>query len=259
MASAMKKLGNFKSDKESVLKYLKANLIHNRIEHNSAQLRNMKAFIEKHVYFEEGQKSRGNHWLTLFYISIKLVYFLVAIFQLLLMNFFLNSDESLFLPSYGSTLINRVRNGEADFSNQTDSVVFPKLSVCEIKIREKDSVFNGQHFHSFSCVMSLNLFNERIFGIIWFWICLILLPTCFVDLTIWILRFGLFGTKWNHDFVYKRLMTTNTVKNKRLATIFSRYYLKSDAIFVMRLLENNSGILETSDLLGSLWVEFKSI
>jgi hypothetical protein len=259
MASAMKKLGNFKADRENILKYLKANLVLNRVSYNSSKIRSLKALVDKGVYFEEDTKRRSNYWLTLVYISLKLSYVLVVVFQLLIMNYFLNSDESLFLPSYGTTLVNKMLIGEADCANQTDSVVFPKLAICEVLIREKDSTTNGQHFHSFSCVMSLNLFNERIFGILWFWICLVLLPVCFIDLCVWLLRFLFFQAEWNLDFVKNRLLVANTVKNSRLVRIFARCYLNNDAVFVMRLLENNSGILETSDLLESLWIEFKSI
>jgi hypothetical protein len=267
MCTAMTKLNrpnsNISSDdlRNNVFKYMKANLILNNRTADKTRgiIEQLRIDVGNGSVFTTSIVGLRKCKLLLAYIFVKLVYLQVACAQLLLMNYFLNSNDHLLIPSYGHDLIRRIVSGEADFANRTDSVVFPKLSVCDLMIREKDSV---SHHYSFNCVLSLNLFNERVFGILWFWIGLVLIPVCLIDFVVLVFQLVFFQAKMNRSFVKSRLLISNRDDNKdeaevALVRVFANFYLSSDHVFVLRLLEVNSGVIEVSEFLQSLWTEFR--
>ena len=66
--------------------------------------------------------------------------------------------------------------GSEDWSRKTR---FPQVTICEFYVKAvggKDP--RGVH-HTAQCVLPINLFNEKLFIVLWFWMVLVATVTCF--------------------------------------------------------------------------------
>jgi hypothetical protein len=62
--------------------------------------------------------------------------------------------------------------------------------------------------------------------------------------------------------VKKNLKMCNEIKSmndKNLARIFTKYYLRDDGVFVLRVIEKNSSNMITTDLILNLWKIFREL
>ena len=130
------------------------------------------------------------------------------------------------------------------------------MTICDVKTNE----LGQDHIYTIQCILSFNLFNERIYAFLWLWIFLILIPFAVIDIVVWLNRVLLFGSSYRYAFVKKRLKITGGNENldKRLLKIFSDTYCGMDGIFVLRLLEHNSNAAVVYDLLNKMWTQFKT-
>ena len=202
--------------------------------------------------------------LTLTYVLIKFVYLGVALLQIHLMNIFLSSRSNTF---YGFQVVQSILNGTADLGpDLSDSKVFPRVTVCDVRTRE----LAADHTYTVQCVLSFNLFNERIYAFLWFWIFVIVVPFTCVDLCSWMVRLFVRGSRYRVAFIKSRIriyagrdrqnLTSNSLTSKRerkLVRIFTEDYLGADGVFVLRLLEHNSNAAIVSELIYQMWSQFR--
>ncbi|CAF0916907.1 unnamed protein product [Brachionus calyciflorus] len=191
--------------------------------------------------------------LTISYMAIKIIYLLNAICQIILMNTFLSKNED---KSYGRQILETFFNGEGDLSSFSDSKIFPRMTVCDIHTRELGS----DHLHTVQCVLSFNLFNERIYAFLWLWIFLVIIPFTSWDLFLWIKRIVIFRANYRYNFVKTRVNINGkglTNRDKILIKLFTEYYIGNDGVFVLRLIEHNSNAIVVSDLINMMWNQFK--
>ena len=87
-----------------------------------------------------------------------MLYFLNRLIQLFTLNGFLGTDYHLF----GVGVIWDLVNG-TDPSAST--VRFPRVTLCDLSIRHLGAV----NLHTVQCVLTINLFNEKIYVFLWFW------------------------------------------------------------------------------------------
>jgi len=57
---------------------------------------------------------------------------------------------------------------------------FPRVTLCDFQIRQQVNV----HRYTVQCVLPINLFNEKIFLVVWFWLVFVAVCT-FVSLLQW--------------------------------------------------------------------------
>ncbi len=116
------------------------------------------------------------------------------------------------------------------------------------------------HYHTVQCVLSLNMFYERIYEILWFWIFLIIIPFLVYDLVAWTLRIIFFSKSYMYKFIKRRVKifsNVHTESDKFLLKLFTNYYIGADGVFVLRLIERNSNAGVVSELLERMWNDFK--
>ncbi|KAL8584973.1 hypothetical protein ACOMHN_043609 [Nucella lapillus] len=162
---------------------------------------------------------RAGTYLTAFYLTTKVLYAANVIAQFFLLNAFLSTDYNL----YG------------------------------FEIRQMQNIQNW----TVQCVLPINLFNEKIFIFIWFWLVLVAFFTC-LNLMAWFYRV-LF--KRNRATYIKKYLKINnelhTGFDKKLCAKFAEQYLRDDGVFVMRVISKNSTDLVVTDLVDKMWKMYK--
>lgn len=245
LVDASKKLGQFSSNHNRILKYMSHFLISRK------SIRKL-GVIEPYKF---NKRSR----LCYLYLSIKLLYIFIAVSQLLMMNLFLTGGWD---DSYGTSLIGDILNGQGDLaaSNQTDSLVFPKLAICEMSIRDRDSsspltVSTQLHFYSFSCVLAFNLFNQKIFSFLWLWIYVALIPIGIIDFIKWCIRLASVSSK--NSFIRARILMAGKKSDRDVEQEFIMFYMDDDLMFLVRLIESNGSVLESIKLFEYIWDSYE--
>lgn len=140
-----------------------------------------------------------------------------------------------------------------EWSVQT-SVMFPRVTMCDLKVRRLGAV----HDYNVQCVLPINLFNEKIFLFVWFWLVFVGILTT-LSLFMWIVRVTYLPSQRHyvkqHLAFVKRLKTD--ADKKRKAKLFVNRYLCKDGVFVLRLLAHNSSTVTATEFVTALWDNFK--
>ena len=115
-------------------------------------------------------------------------------------------------------------------------------------------------------MLSINLFNEKIFIFIWFWLFLVSLFNLF-DLISWIYIL-IINTHERYKYVKRRLNSLNSNTNisgvlddfedKKLFKRFVNNYLREDGILALRLMSRNSHDLIVSEVIKNLYKLYSS-
>jgi hypothetical protein len=221
----------------------------NSLAENAKEASNFKDF----VVFQYRKFSRS--LLTMSYVMVKLLYLIVALLQIYLMNVFLSNRKYSF---YGYQVLQTILSGEADLGGQSDSRIFPRVTVCDIKTIE----LGTDHLYTVQCILSFNLFNERIYAFLWFWIVAVVVPFTCIDIFRWLRRLLVYSTRFNYQFIKDRLRIYDTLKRgdpkqRHLVRLFAEHYVSTDGVFVLRLIEHNSNAMVVSELINEMWKHFK--
>lgn len=248
MIDACKKYNSH--DKNRILNFLKTNFIRQQTYYqlnrsHDCIYTSIKSSLSKIEWKKSLKKCFPiNYFLYLSYIICKLVYFLNTICQLYFINLFLSSStNSLSIIGILKSLLNGTHTNETQ--------VFPRLVQCDMNIREQHSTDN-QHFYTIKCILSLNLFTEKIYLILYIWCTFVALVT-FYDLIKWIFNFS--NCSSSYKFIKNRLRARK--EDKRLLFIFSNMCLGHDGIFMLKLIESNGSILLACDIIESLLDDYK--
>jgi innexin len=185
-----------------------------------------------------GGREYGNY-LIVGYLAIKLVYFINAVGQIFLVASFVGPEYRL----YGLHVIQRIYN-RLDWTRLEH---FPRVTLCEFAIRDQSRV----HQYVVQCALSINLFNEKIFVFLWFWLVFVSILTA-VDFFCWLFR----AVYWPGQvhYIRRRLRAFDAVQ--RQPTVLARFaenYLRRDGMFVVRLIGLNIGDVAAGEVLVGLW------
>ena len=114
----------------------------------------------------------------------------------------------------------------------------------------------SEYFNPFICCS--NLFNEKIYLFVWFWMAFVAGITC-VSLLTWALR-AIFRVD-RHRYVKKHLhlmdkLTRDT--DKKTALRFVEDYLRQDGVFILRLVGHNTNAITATEFVCSLWDNYRN-
>ncbi|XP_070186260.1 innexin unc-9-like [Littorina saxatilis] len=190
---------------------------------------------------------RHGTYLTGLYLFTKILYLVNVIGQFFLLTRFLGFDFYL----YGFDILANLNNhGEfRDFDH------FPRVVMCDIEIRQLQ---NLQTF-STQCVLAINLFIEKIFAIVWFWL-FVLTIASIINVGHWI--FNIFFQRSREHFIQKYLIMLgldDKTRDRKLFKKFVSHYLRDDGVFLLRSVGNNSSDIILLDLVKTLWTNFKKV
>lgn len=126
--------------------------------------------------------------------------------------------------------------------------------MCIIQVR-----FLGDNIHDYvvQCALPINLFNEKIFIIIWFWLIYVALASVY-GLLLWLW----YSLEWNRvGFLKKYLKLMDRLSrekfDKKMFKTFGQQYLRQDGVLVLRLIGKNSNQVVMGEIMSALWDHFK--
>ena len=192
--------------------------------------------------FLVGGKRHGNY-LTVTYLIVKILYLVNAIGQLFLLDQFLGIDYHV----YGVQVIARLLQG-----NHDSPIIerFPRVTLCNFQIRHQGRL----HEYVVQCALTINLFNEKVFIIIWFWYVILAIFTL-ISCIQWIFR----ALYWKGQIHYvKRNLRAFAVTHRSKANLakFVQYYLRRDGLFLVRMIALNIGEMVAAETLVGLWENY---
>ncbi|RUS86730.1 hypothetical protein EGW08_005520, partial [Elysia chlorotica] len=196
------------------------------------------------VFFCFGKRS--GTYLTGLYMFTKLLYFVNVIGQFFLLSAFLDLN----FWTYGLEAMYTLNK----MGRWRDYYNFPRIGLCDFKIRQLQNV---QPF-TVQCVLSINMFLEKMYLIVWFWLVFLLIADM-INFGQWLFR-ALFP-RAGERFLGKYLLLLG-IDRKREKALFKKFvnkHLHADGIFMLRIVAGNTSEILTLDLVRHLWDRFKAV
>lgn len=186
---------------------------------------------------------RTGTYLTGLYMLSKILYVANSIGQFFMLSAFLGLDYWYF----GINAMHELsKNGRWQ-----DLYTFPRVGMCDYKIRQ---MANVQTF-SVQCVLSINLFLEKMYLLVWFWMVGLMVANI-ISLGMWFYNEVMPGRTEGFMSRYARLLGIDNAHDKTLFKLFVFNYLRRDGVFIIRMVEKNVGGLLTTDLVRQMWQVF---
>ena len=215
--------------------------------HLSNYLRQAEAYAYQNKLSRILNKFNGN-LLSFFYLLVKIGYLLNIAGQVFILDHILGFKFHVL----GWTVLDRFARGEEV------SVLhrFPRMNMCDFKIR----LLGNVHRYTVQCALPINLYNEMIFTVLWFWFVFVGMIT-FISFLLWTYR--VFYIPHHISFVTAQLVGIASITNvdsvKAKVEIFTRTFLGRDGVLIVHLVSKNASGLLASELLGGLWKNFADI
>jgi hypothetical protein len=129
--------------------------INNNISLNKQKKKRKKAWFV--------MPSLSYNYLTKLYLLVKSAYLLSTLSQMYLLNRLIGNEFYTIGISFILSFFNEIEWPHLS--------IFPRMTLCEIYVREIGTV----HPYLIQCVLRINIFNEVIFVVIWFWLLFLIL------------------------------------------------------------------------------------
>ncbi|OWF53666.1 Innexin unc-9 [Mizuhopecten yessoensis] len=189
---------------------------------------------------------RYGNYLVAIYLLIKALYIANCIGQLFMLNSFLGTDYHV----YGFQVMEELIDGK----EWSASHRFPRVTLCDFQIRQ---ITNVQQY-TVQCVLPINLFNEKIYIFMWFWLVFVAIVTCYSFANwIWHMMFPTTRIQYVRKFL-KLMDRLGTGPDRKLAGRFVLEYLRHDGVFTLRLIGKNSSDIVVAEIVAGLWDMYRS-
>uniref|UniRef100_A0A0K0G0H5 Innexin n=1 Tax=Strongyloides venezuelensis TaxID=75913 RepID=A0A0K0G0H5_STRVS len=186
-------------------------------------------------------------FLTFLYLGIKVLFLINVLFQMYLMNKFLQTDG---YGIYGLSVIKDLMFGKP----WAESGNFPRITYCDLDIRLMGAIQR----HTVQCVLVINIFTEKVFILLWLWYTLLTI-TSIVSLITWIWSSVFYESR--KKFIIRRLkladINFSEKKSNDDVDEFVRNHIKMDGVFVLKMLTIHSGILVCCEVVDKMWDIFQ--
>uniref|UniRef100_A0AC35UD03 Innexin n=1 Tax=Rhabditophanes sp. KR3021 TaxID=114890 RepID=A0AC35UD03_9BILA len=208
--------------------------------HLNDSLRMQKNLEQKGVL----SKLLGNGtYLTYLYLFVKVLYLVQVLMQFIILNNFLGTNYTF----WGFEILRDLAYGR----EWAESGHFPRVTMCDFEVR----VLGNKHRHTVQCVLMINMFNEKVYLFVWWWLLIVAVAT-FCSLIFWIV--DSFSRKRREEFISQFLRVSGVIKsngdlNEKAVAKFVNHEMRHDGIFLLRLISANAGDLISTDLIFQLW------
>jgi len=221
---------------------------HHRLDRNNRQ--------NQHRWLRCLNFKYSSHYVYAVYIICKVLFLLNVVLQLYLLYKFLFSSADI--SHFGVW-----RDIFSGNSTWRESGHFPRVIWCDFDVRD---VGQSQNY-SMQCVLSLNIFTEKVFLILSAWY-LILFSITAINLIHWI--YLIVDPNSSQRFISNHLeMSANWTSVGRSAEEiielrlqmkkFVRKYLNTDGVFVLTLIAEHADVVFSTDLIYKIWEAHNTI
>ncbi|KAL3986006.1 Innexin family protein [Acanthocheilonema viteae] len=191
-------------------------------------------------------------YVTGLYLATKVMYVSNILTNLILVNKFLETDE---YSVYGLGVLRDLLFGRS----WMESGNFPRVTLCDFEVR----VLGNNQRHSVQCVLVINIFNEKIFILIWLWFSMLFVAAT-LDAIYWF-SISLFHRD-RFRFVLRHLeLTTDPDRpelfrkeKRKQVEHFLKSYLKVDGVLVLRMIALHAGVMFCTETTDALWRRYLS-
>ncbi|KAJ1355901.1 hypothetical protein KIN20_013472 [Parelaphostrongylus tenuis] len=204
------------------------------------QAKTIKDPLDVNMILKPVRKGTWGYKLTLSLLFSKILSIVVVIGQIYFIGWFMGAGHL-----HGLRVVVDALNGR----QWEQSGNFPRVTFCDLEVRQLGVV----HRWSLQCVLMINMFNEKIFVFLWWWLYALLLISL-LNLIQWIIR---------QSFDSQRMFITAVLESSvcddvdcRDVSEFCKSALRTDGITIVRLLEENATIYQAADFVLPLWKEF---
>uniref|UniRef100_A0A1I7TKB4 Innexin n=1 Tax=Caenorhabditis tropicalis TaxID=1561998 RepID=A0A1I7TKB4_9PELO len=126
--------------------------------------------------------------------------------------------------------------------------------MCDFEVR----VLGNKHRHTVQCVLMINMFNEKVYVFLWFWLVIVGIAT-FLNLVNWIRKLMFRSARRAHIKSYLQVENNVSDDDSRSSQVLDKfvdYKLKSDGVFITHLIDNNGGSVFSHDVIVDMWDRF---
>ncbi|CAI2310546.1 unnamed protein product [Caenorhabditis sp. 36 PRJEB53466] len=191
-------------------------------------------------------------YITNVYLVTKLIYMTNSFLQFYSTNKFLGQND----PYWGMRILDDIVHG-TDWEHSGN---FPRIAMCDFQVR----VLGNLQRYSIQCVLTLNMFNEKIFLFLYLWFLLVFFVTLCDSI---FLLYNMFSKEKiieflqqfldNQDEVDRKL--TKTFRREQQEILLSEFCLHKftpDIIIILKMINNHTGDIVCTEIVGRMWNEF---
>ncbi|XP_075266145.1 innexin unc-9-like isoform X2 [Convolutriloba macropyga] len=187
---------------------------------------------------------RYGNYLNVFYIFTKFLYLFNVFGQLFLLGHWLGDGYQ----TYGLTVAKKIFEGK----DWTEDGRFARVTLCDFEVRQVGANVE----YTVQCVLSINLFNEKIYLFVWYWLVFVAIATS-INTVQWIIRTICLADRMGYIKKHLKFMDRyNSMEDRKMVRRFVNIYLRPDGVFMIRLLSKNTNSIIVSELVAQLWDQY---
>ncbi|CAH8492790.1 unnamed protein product [Heterobilharzia americana] len=191
---------------------------------------------------------RSRSFLFYLYVTVKLLYLANIFGQIYLMKVFLGVKSYYF----GIYVLYDLIQGNV----WSETGHFPRVTYCDFETKK----LGKNYKYTLQCVLPLNLFLEKVYIFLWFWIVFVGVLTLY-SLLKWLFRLTIPESRitFISRFLHSSYETQNIDELDPInVRLFVNNYLNLDGVFLLWLISINAGDLIINDLIIALWNLFRA-
>ncbi|XP_070205817.1 innexin unc-9-like isoform X2 [Littorina saxatilis] len=194
------------------------------------------------------------NYLSSLYLVTKLVYLVNVILQFLVLSAFLQLN----FWHFGPQTLHAYDNQKI---SKATTETFPIVALCHFQTYDINANTNhdGATGKWVQCILTINVFLEKLFLIEWFWLLLLLIMTC-INFCVWCFKILQTRTALRFAERYMKLLGVYTaplpVPKGCSVEQFVMEYLRNDGIFVLRILAVNTNEVVVAELVEECWKRY---
>lgn len=234
---------NLSADPNNIKKEIKDQNVQAVDRHLRAALNLYERYRSHPSFLRRLNLAYTGKYVTFLYLAIKISSLTNIIVQLFVMNSFLQTKQ---YPMYGFTVFIELLSGRLSWEK---SGLFPRTVLCDLTIRQMGNINN----HTVQCVLSINIFNEKIFIMLWIWYLFLVFVTL-GSIVQWTLTLLPCPTR---NFLNRHLEMCETpfdpIAQRKEVRKFAEY-LNWDGLLILRMVDLQCGVIFGTDLVSSMFI-----
>lgn len=184
--------------------------------------------------------------LTCMWALTKLLYIVSSAVQIYSLYVFMGTEYL----EYG---IRRVSDIYYHGDLNVESKMFPRVTICDFEIR----TLARHKPYTVECNLPINIFNGKIFLLVWYWVALVAVT----NVIVFVYQVITFTAKHRYTYFEDMLLSLELYNSETERSTLQRFvykYLNTDGYLAMKLMAYNANDLASAYVVKQLWTIFKN-